>query len=165
MFTTSIIVLVLAVLPAFSAPVQKLLQQRYQIISLHSSKFLSVTPNGDVHAKATDPTDPSTEFFLRTHSFPHVSYESVQNEGKYLVINPKNGEIRVEIPDGTSEKFEEIAHPSLHGFLALRSPKGCYVAFDMHGSVATEPGVCDKEILGQLHASVIIVPSSIPSSL
>lgn len=158
---TVLLSVALAALNVHSAPLPQAVEQRYQLISLHSGKFLSVTPSGDVHAKATDPADPSTEFYLRTHEFPHVSYESVQNVGHSLVVDADNGLVRVEEPNGQgNELFEEIGLQHT-GYFALKSKsESCYVAFDMHGAVSTEPGVCDPEIQGQAHTFIVSVPSS-----
>lgn len=128
-------------------------EPKFKILSLHSTRLLSVTPNGDVHAKAGDPSDPSTDFYLRTHDFPRVSYESVQNPGKFLVIDHKTGQIRVEVPEDDNEKFMQIAHPTIYGFYALKW-MDCYIAFDKYGSVPTNPGICDKELQNLRHTSI-----------
>lgn len=113
-------------------------------------------PNGDVHAKAGDPTDPSTDFYRHTHQFPKVSYESAHQPGKYLVLDHENGELRVEEPEDGNELFLQITHPTMNDFFALASHSNtdCYVAFDRYGSVATEPGLCDPEIEDNHHTSI-----------
>ena len=158
---SALLSVVLTALSVHAAPLPQAVEQRYQLISLHSGKFLSVTPSGDVHAKATDPTDPSTEFYLRTREFPYVSYESVQNVGHSLVIDADNELVRVEEPNGEgNEIFEEVGLQHT-GYFALKSKsESCYVAFDMHGAVSMEPSVCDEEIQGQAHTFVVAVPSS-----
>ena len=145
----SLLLLSLVALKASSAPAQT----TYKILSLHSAKFLSSTPNGDVHAKAGDTSDPSTDFYQHTHDFPKVSYESVQNPGKFLVLNKETGQLRVEEPEEDNELFLQLLHPTMYGFYALRSHVApeCYVAFDIHGSVSTDPHICDEEGLHSGH--------------
>ena len=146
---SSLLLLALVVLRANTAPVRP----TYKILSLHSAKFVSSTQNGGVHAKAGDPSDPSTNFYQDTHGFPKVSYESVQNRGKFLILDKKTGQLRVEEPQDDNEVFLQIAHPTIYGFFALKShaSSGCYVAFDIHGSVSTDPHICDEDGLHSGH--------------
>lgn len=123
---------------------------------------MSATPNGDVHAKAGDPSDPSTDFIQHTRGFPKVSYESIQNPGRFLVLDEKTQQLRVEEPADGNEVFLKIAHPTVWGFYALKSHSGsdCYVAFDMYGSVSTNPSICDEDELHSghgLHTSIQII--------
>ena len=142
----SLFLLSLVALRASSAPIE---QPTFKILSLHSARFMSVTPNGDVHAKAGDSSDPSTNFYQHTRSFPKVSYESFQNPGKFLILDDKTGQLRVEEPQEDNEVFLQIAHPTHYGFYALKShvSSDCYVAFDVHGSVSTDPHICDDATL------------------
>ena len=157
---SGLLLLSLIALQASSAPVQP----KFKILSLHSAKFLSSTANGDVHAKAGDTTDPSTDFYQHTGQFPKVSYESVQNPGKFLVLDEESGQLRVEEPQDDNEVFMQIAHPLNYGLFALKSLNShasCYVAFDIHGSVSTDPHICDEDGLHSghgLHTSVHIFP-------
>ena len=144
-----------------SAPTAPPTMPQFKILSLFSRRLVSITPNGDVHAKAGDSGDPSTNFYEHTLEFPKVSYESVQNRGMYLVLDDKTGQVRVETPEDDNEVFMKIQHPTMYGFYALRSVnnKDCYIAFDFFGSVSTNPSICDGDELHSghgLHTSVHI---------
>jgi hypothetical protein len=153
-------VLALTLQRVISAPVAEVPENgempKFKILSFHSRQLVSTTPHGDVHAKAGDSSDPSTDFYQHSHGFPKVSYESVQQPGKYLVINQETGEIRVEVPEKDNEIFLKIAHPVVFGLFALKSYSSmdCYVAFDRFGSVPTDPGVCDPQLQTDIHTSV-----------
>lgn len=144
-----------------TAPTAPPTMPQFKILSLFSRRLVSITPNGDVHAKAGDSGDPSTNFYEHTLEFPKVSYESVQNRGMYLVLDDKTGQVRVETPEDDNEVFMKIQHPTMYGFYALRSVnnKDCYIAFDFFGSVSTNPSICDGDELHSghgLHTSVHI---------
>ena len=156
-----LIILALTLQRVISAPVVSEVEQvgelpKFKILSFHSRQLVSATPRGDVHAKAGDSSDPSTDFYQHTHEFPKVSYESVQYPGKYLVIDQETGQIRLEVPDKKNEIFLKIAHPIVFGLYSLKSysSKDCYIAFDRVGSVPTDPGVCDPALQTDLHTSV-----------
>jgi hypothetical protein len=147
---SGLILLSLVVFEASSAPVQP----KYKILSLHSAKFVSSTQNGDVHAKAGDTNDPSTDFYQHTREFPKVSYESVQSPGKFLILDEETAQLRVEEPRDGNEVFMQVQHPLNYGLFALKSYASradCYVAFDLHGAVSTDPHICNEDELHSGH--------------
>ena len=150
---SALLLLTVALLGVSSLPVGRE-EPVFKILSLHSTRLMSVTPNGDVHAKAGDTSDPSTDFYQHTHSFPRVSYESVQSPGKFLVLDDKTGELRVQEPEDDNELFLQISHPTMFGFFALKSHANddCFVAFDRFGSVV--PDLCNPEIHNDRHTSI-----------
>ena len=148
---SGLLLVALVVLEASSAPA---VQPKFKILSFHSAKFVSYTPNGDVHAKAGDTSDPSTDFYQHTQEFPKVSYESVQSPGKFLILDEETGQLRMEEPRDNNEVFMQVQHPLNYGMFALKSYASradCYMAFDIHGSVSTDPHVCDEHRLHSGH--------------
>lgn len=163
----TLFVLTLTVLAVTAAPTKRDIPQvpKFKIFSLKSTRLLSATPNGDVHAKASDRDDPSTDFYLRTHGHDalRVSYESVLYPGKFLVIDGETGQIRVDVPEDGNEKLLQIPHQRAIGFETLRSEKNmdCHVAFDKYGSVTQDPGVCDPDIGDLRHSSIRVIDAQL----
>ena len=142
-----------------SAPFQTPERPKFKILSLHSMQLVSATPHGDVHAKSGNSNDPSTDFYQNSYAYPKVSYESVAYPDKYIIIDDKTGEIRVETPEDDNEILRQIMHPTVYSSFALQSYKNtnCYLAFDRYGEVSTDPGICDDNELHTghgLHTSV-----------
>lgn len=164
----TLFLLTLTVLCVSAAPVKRDDSEvakipKFKIWSSHSMKLLSVTPSGDVQAKASDWNDPSTDFYLRTHGHDtlRVSYESVHAPGTFLYIDEETGQIRAGVPEDDNEKLLQTPHP--HDGYALRSEKNldCHIAFDRYGSVPTNPSVCDPQIQTHIHSSIRVIESSL----
>ena len=154
-----LLVIAVIVLSANSAPTHRTNIQLYQLLSRHSDNFLSVTPSGDIQAKASHQTDPSTLFIRRDHKFPYVSFESNLTRGHSIVIDAKKQMIRVEPPQSGSELFKEVGHLYDGISVALQSKDTpCYLAFDQHGGVASQ--LCEEAIAGQIHTFLIVLPYS-----
>ena len=154
-----LLVVAVVVLSANSAPTHKSTIQLYQILSRHSDNFLSVTPSGDIQAKASHQTDPSTLFIRRNHEFPYVSFESNFTRGHSIIIDAKRQLIRVEQPQSGNELFKEVGHLYDGISVALQSKDTpCYLAFDLHGGVTSQ--LCEDAIAGQIHTYLIILPYS-----
>lgn len=163
----TLFVLILTVLSVTAAPIKRDIAKvpKFKIFSLKSTRLLSATPNGDVHAKASDRDDPSTDFYLRTHGHDalRVSYESVLYPGKFLVIDEETGQIRVDVPEDGNEKLLQIPHQRAIGFETLRSEKNmdCHVAFDKYGSVTQDPGICHPDIGDLRHSSIRVIDAQL----